>query len=75
MASFVLGVYLVGALIGLVATDDRWPGRVTAALLWPLGPLAFFFVAAGLLLVAAVLWPLPALTIGVAAGLAVYLLS
>jgi hypothetical protein len=74
MTLLVLGAYLVGVIIGLLATDDRWPGRMTAALLWPLGPLAFLFVTAGLLVVAAVLWPLPALAIGVTAGLAAYLL-
>ncbi len=68
-------VYVVGVVTSLVATDDRWPGRVAVALLWPLGPLAFLLVIAGLLVVAAVLWPVPALAIGAAAGLVAYLLS
>ena len=57
MSSWLLGGYLAGALVALVATDDRWPTRLVLAALWPLGPLAFVAVVAVLLAVAAVLWP------------------
>jgi hypothetical protein len=44
-----LAIYLVGVVIGLWRTDDRWPTRVQLALLWPIGPLAFVVVIAILL--------------------------
>jgi hypothetical protein len=57
MSSWLLGGYLAGALVALVATDDRWPVRLVLAALWPVGPLAFVVVVAVLLAAAAVLWP------------------
>ena len=57
MSSWLLGGYLAGALVALVATDDRWPTRLALAALWPVGPFAFVAVVAVLLAVAAVLWP------------------
>jgi hypothetical protein len=34
-------VYLAGAVVGLLRTDGKAIDRVTLAVLWPLGPLAF----------------------------------
>ena len=36
---------------------DRWPTRVAAALVWPLGPMAFIVVVFIFLVTAAILWP------------------
>lgn len=51
-------VYVVGVLVGLVATQGGAATRLGLALLWPLGPLAFVFTVAGLLVVAAIAFPL-----------------
>ena len=50
-------VYLAGVAIGLIATQGGIATRVALALLWPLGPLAFVLVSTGLLLLAAVVFP------------------
>ena len=34
-------VYLAGAVVALLRTDGKAIDRVTVAVLWPLGPLAF----------------------------------
>jgi hypothetical protein len=57
----VLVVYLVGVAIGLAVMRDRLPVRLVTALLWPLGPLAFCVVVPLMLVVAALLWPVPVL--------------
>jgi hypothetical protein len=57
MSSWLLGGYVAGALVALVATDDRWPVRLALAAFWPVGPLAFIAVVGVLLAAAAVLWP------------------
>ena len=54
----LLPLYAVGVLIGLWRTDARWLGRVTLALLWPVGPLAFVLTVSLLLLVSLVAFPL-----------------
>jgi hypothetical protein len=54
-------VYAVGVLVGLVLTDARPLGRVTLALLWPLGPLAFVVTIAILIAASAVAFPLASL--------------
>ena len=51
-------VYIVGVLVGLVATQGGVATRLGLALLWPLGPLAFVATVAGLLVVAAIAFPL-----------------
>jgi len=48
---------VLGVVVGLVRTDAAPAGRVGLALLWPIGPLAFVTTVAGLLLVAAVAFP------------------
>ena len=51
-------IYVVGVLVGLIATQGGPGTRLALALLWPLGPLAFVITVAGLLLVAAIAFPL-----------------
>jgi len=63
-------VYIVGVLLGLVATQGGMGTRLGLALLWPLGPLAFLITVTGLLVVAAIAFPLfgVVLAAAVAAG-------
>jgi hypothetical protein len=42
--------YLAGAVVGLVRTDGTALDRLTLAVLWPLGPLAFVVTVTILLL-------------------------
>ena len=51
-------VYVVGVLVGLVATQGGIGTRLGLALLWPLGPLAFVITVAGLLVVAGIAFPI-----------------
>jgi hypothetical protein len=44
--------YVVGVLIGVWRTDGSPATKLTLALLWPLGPVAFSITIAGLLLAA-----------------------
>ena len=44
--------YVVGVLIGLWRTDGSSATKLTLALLWPLGPVAFLITIAGLILAA-----------------------
>jgi len=53
----LLTLYLVGVLVGLVRTDGGPVDRVSCALLWPLGPLAFVLTVAGLVVVALLALP------------------
>jgi hypothetical protein len=50
-------VYVVGLLVGLLATDSGLVARIGLALAWPLGPLTFLATVAGLLVVAAIAFP------------------
>ena len=50
-------VYVVGVIVGLLATDGSFAARIGLALAWPLGPLALFVTLAGLVVVAAVAFP------------------
>ena len=51
-------IYVVGVLMGLIATQGGAATRLGLALLWPLGPLAFILTVAGLLVVAAIAFPM-----------------
>jgi hypothetical protein len=51
-------VYVVGVMIGLLVTDGGLVARIGLALAWPLGPLAFLVTVAGLLVVAAIAFPI-----------------
>ena len=50
-------LYVVGVLVGLIATQGGLGTRLGLALLWPLGPLAFLTTVAGLLVVAGIAFP------------------
>jgi hypothetical protein len=73
MSSPLLLLYLAGVAVGLVVMRDPWPARLTTALVWPLGPMAFVFVVAILLLAAAILWPLLILALVALSGFLVWL--
>jgi len=51
-------IYMLGVIVGLIATQGGVATRLVMALLWPLGPLAFIITVAGLLIVAAIAFPL-----------------
>ena len=67
---WMLGVYLLGVVVGLMATQGGLGTRLLLAVLWPLGPLAFLITVTGLLVVAAIAFPVfgVILTATVAAG-------
>jgi hypothetical protein len=65
-----LWIYLTGVVAALAVMRDPWPARVTTALVWPLGPVAFLVVIVIQLGAALYLWPIPALAgIGAIAAL------
>jgi hypothetical protein len=53
----VLAIYVLGVAAGLFFTDARPLARVALALAWPIGPLAFVTVVAGLLVAALYIFP------------------
>ena len=59
-------VYAVGVLVGLAATQGGIATRLGLALLWPLGPLAFLITVTGLLVVAAIAFPMFGLALAAA---------
>jgi hypothetical protein len=44
----------MGVLVGLWRTDGRPATKLTMALLWPIGPLAFVVTVSGLVVAAAI---------------------
>ena len=50
----LLTAYLLGVLVGLWRTDGPPSTKLTLALLWPLGLLAFLITISGLILAAPV---------------------
>ena len=52
-----LAVYVAGVMWSLSVIDARLAARVGLALLWPLGPLAFAFTIAILLVASAIAFP------------------
>ena len=50
-------MYVAGVAWGLLMIDARPPARVGLALLWPLGPLAFAFTIAILLVASLIAFP------------------
>jgi hypothetical protein len=54
---WMLVVYVAGVVVGLLATQGGPGTRLILALLWPLGPLAFVITVAGLVVVAAIAFP------------------
>lgn len=71
----LLGIYVVGATVGLFATDARPPARVGLALLWPLGPAAFVVTVSILLAASLVAFPPIAIVVAAVAALAWFLLA
>ena len=62
-------IYMLGVIVGLMATQGGVATRLLMALLWPLGPLAFIITIAGLLIVAGITFPLFGVVLaGVVAG-------
>ena len=52
IVNLLLTIYIMGVIIGLWRTDGPLPTRLTMALLWPIGPLAFLVTINGLLVAA-----------------------
>lgn len=50
-------IYVVGVVIGLIATDGGPATRIGLALAWPIGPLAFVLTVAGLIVAAGIAFP------------------
>ena len=50
----LLTIYLMGVLVGLWRTDGPPATKLTMALLWPIGPLAFLVTISGLVVAAAI---------------------
>jgi hypothetical protein len=50
----LLSIYVLGGLVGLWRTDGPLLTKLTHALLWPLGPLAFIVTISGLVVAAAI---------------------
>ena len=46
LTTILLVVYGLGAAIGLVRTEAKWPARIALSLLWPLGLAAFLATVA-----------------------------
>jgi hypothetical protein len=72
---WTLIVYFVGIAIGLVAIDGGPGARLGLAIAWPLGPLAFLVTVAGLLVVAAIAFPIFGAMLAAAIGAAWWALS
>ena len=56
--AYVLAIYAIGVVIGLVMTDARPLARLALAALWPVGPTAFVAVIGILLVTLAIVFPL-----------------
>jgi hypothetical protein len=67
-------IYILGVIVGLFATQGGGATRLVLALLWPLGPLAFIITVAGLLVVAAIAFPMFGVLLAAALGAAWWLL-
>jgi hypothetical protein len=55
----LLTIYLTGVLVGLWRTDGPPATKLTMALLWPIGPLAFVVTVSGLVVAAAIAFAAP----------------
>jgi hypothetical protein len=62
-AWLLAAVYLAGILWCVLVSDARPAERVTLALLWPLGPLAFVVTVIILLVASAIAYPLVAVPV------------
>jgi hypothetical protein len=50
----LLTAYVIGVLVGLWRTDGPPATKLTLAVLWPLGPLAFVITISGLIVAAVI---------------------
>jgi hypothetical protein len=50
----LLTAYVIGVLVGLWRTDGPPATKLTLALLWPIGPIAFLVTISGLVIAAAI---------------------
>ena len=73
--ALALLVYGVGILIGLAVMRDPLVPRLVTAALWPLGPATGVVVVCGLLIVAAILWPVHVGVAAAAIGTVIYLIA
>jgi hypothetical protein len=71
---WIAEVYVVGVVVGLIAAQGGAFTRLGLALLWPLGPLALVITVGGLLVVAAIAFPLFGVILAAAAGAAWWML-
>jgi hypothetical protein len=67
-------IYILGVIVGVIATQGGVATRLVLALLWPLGPLAFIITVAGLLVVAAIAFPAFGVILAAGIGAAWWLL-
>jgi hypothetical protein len=58
LTTILLVVYGLGAAIGLVRTDAKWPARIALSLLWPLGPAALVVTVALLFVALPIAFPI-----------------
>jgi hypothetical protein len=58
LTTILLVVYGLGAAIGLVRTDGKWPARIALSLLWPLGPAALVVTVALLFVALPIAFPI-----------------
>lgn len=65
--------YLIGVAIGVFSVDGRAATRIGLALAWPLGPLAFVVTIGGLILVAAIAFPVFGVVLAAAAATAAWI--
>jgi hypothetical protein len=55
----LLTIYVLGVLVGLWRTDGPPATKLTLALLWPLGPIAFLITISGLAVAAIIAFAKP----------------
>jgi hypothetical protein len=72
--TIIAALYGAGVLVGLARIDAAPGARLGLSLLWPVGPAAFVVTVGGLLIVAAVAFPLVGLA-AVAAAVLYWLLA
>jgi hypothetical protein len=60
-------IYLICVSTAMLQTDAAWPTRLTLALLWPIGPLAFALTVTLLLAASLIAFPIGGLLVAAAA--------
>ena len=72
---WLLVVYVAGVLLALWRTDARFSTRLTIALFWPIGPMAFVVTVSILLAASVIAFPAFGAAMLVAGGIAWWALS